>query len=86
MCPFRTAVRWPPRSPDLTTCDFFLWGFIKSKVYETSPTTPDDMRQRIVRAFQEITPEILRNVQNSLQKRFLLCSEQNGQHFEHLMQ
>ena len=19
---------WPPRSPDLTPCDFFLWGFV----------------------------------------------------------
>lgn len=24
---------WPPRSPDLTPLDFFLWGFLKSKVY-----------------------------------------------------
>ena len=24
--------KWPPRSPDLTPCDFFLWGYIKSKV------------------------------------------------------
>ena len=23
---------WPPRSPDLTLLDFFLWGFIKDKV------------------------------------------------------
>ena len=30
------AVEWPPRSPDLTPCDFFLWGHLKSKVY-TSP-------------------------------------------------
>jgi hypothetical protein len=20
---------WPPRSPDLTPCDFFLWGYVK---------------------------------------------------------
>ena len=20
---------WPPRSPDLTPCDFFFWGFVK---------------------------------------------------------
>ena len=26
---------WPPRSPDLTPCDFFLWGNLKSKVYAT---------------------------------------------------
>ena len=23
----------PPRSPDLTPCDYFLWGYLKSKVY-----------------------------------------------------
>ena len=22
---------WPPRSPDLTPCDFFLWGYIKDR-------------------------------------------------------
>jgi hypothetical protein len=24
---------WPPRSPDLTPCDFFLWGYVKDTVY-----------------------------------------------------
>ncbi|GBM20352.1 hypothetical protein AVEN_195900-1 [Araneus ventricosus] len=24
---------WPLRSPDLTPCDFFLWGHVKDKVY-----------------------------------------------------
>ena len=24
-------VEWPPRSPDLTPCDFFLWGYLKGK-------------------------------------------------------
>ena len=24
---------WPPRSSDLTPCDFFLWGFVKQQVY-----------------------------------------------------
>ena len=24
-------VEWPPRSPDLTPCDFFLWRYLKSK-------------------------------------------------------
>ena len=28
----RRAIRgqeWPPRSPDLNPCDFFLWGYLK---------------------------------------------------------
>jgi len=26
-------MRWPPRSPDLTPCDFFFWGFVKDAVF-----------------------------------------------------
>ncbi|UYV66487.1 hypothetical protein LAZ67_4001851 [Cordylochernes scorpioides] len=31
--------QWPPRSPDLTPCDFWQWGYIKSRVYRCRPTT-----------------------------------------------
>ncbi|GBM33600.1 hypothetical protein AVEN_181844-1 [Araneus ventricosus] len=30
---------WPPRSPDLTPMDFFLWRCIKQQVYATRPPT-----------------------------------------------
>jgi hypothetical protein len=23
---------WPPRSSDVTPCDYFLWGYIKNRV------------------------------------------------------
>ena len=26
-------VEWPPRSPDLSMCDFFLWEYPKEKVF-----------------------------------------------------
>ena len=26
---------WPPRSPDITPLDFFLWGYVKDKVFST---------------------------------------------------
>ena len=26
-------MRWPPRSPDLTPCDFFFWRFVKDTVF-----------------------------------------------------
>ena len=28
-------VAWPPRSPDLTPLDYYLWGHMKTLVYET---------------------------------------------------
>jgi len=24
---------WPPHSPDINPCDFFLWGFLKERVF-----------------------------------------------------
>jgi hypothetical protein len=28
----RGNTEWSARSPDLNACDFFLWGYLKSKV------------------------------------------------------
>ena len=40
-----TFCTWPPRSPDLTVCDFFLWGFVKDNVYV--PPLPIHKVQRL---------------------------------------
>jgi len=43
-----TFCTWPPRSPDLTVCDFFLWGFVKGNVYVPPlPKTLPELRERI---------------------------------------
>lgn len=76
---------FPPRSPDLTSMDFFFWGYIKNLVYNTPPTTADDMKIRIEHAFATVTPDILRNVRRSFEKRVRLCIEENGHHIEHLL-
>ena len=39
-------VEWPPRSPDSTPCDFFLWGHLKNEVYKTPPTDLQELRDR----------------------------------------
>jgi hypothetical protein len=27
------CMKWPRQSPDLTPCDFFLWGYVKEQVF-----------------------------------------------------
>ncbi|KMQ83534.1 hypothetical protein RF55_19752 [Lasius niger] len=39
---------WPARSPDLNPIDFFLWGYLKSLVYNTPVENEEDLRNRIV--------------------------------------
>uniref|UniRef100_T1HQ67 Uncharacterized protein n=1 Tax=Rhodnius prolixus TaxID=13249 RepID=T1HQ67_RHOPR len=28
------TIQWPSRSPDLTPTDYFLWGYLKNKVFK----------------------------------------------------
>jgi len=58
---------WPSRSPDLTPCDFLLWGFVTEAVYVPSlPTTLDDLKNRITTAVNSVTQDILLSVWNKL--------------------
>ena len=42
------AVEWPPRSPDLTPCDFCLWGYLKQRVFLPGPPrTIAELEERI---------------------------------------
>ena len=37
-------IDWPPRSSDPNPPDFYLWGYLKSKVYEEDPGTVEDLK------------------------------------------
>ncbi|EZA58427.1 hypothetical protein X777_01497 [Ooceraea biroi] len=38
---------WLPRSPDLSPLDYYFWGYLRSKVYETKLQSIQELRQRI---------------------------------------
>jgi len=40
----------PPRWPDLTLMDFFLWGHIKALIYTSSLDSEEGITVRIVQA------------------------------------
>ena len=40
-------LEWPPRSQDITVPDFFLWGYLKRKVYASKPKTIDELKCNI---------------------------------------
>ncbi|GBN55667.1 hypothetical protein AVEN_211123-2-1, partial [Araneus ventricosus] len=63
------CVEWPPRSPDLKPLDFFLWGYIKQRVYATPPPKLQELRNRITDAYVRASPAMLYNVQREMQSR-----------------
>ena len=79
------AVEWPPRSPDLTPCDFFLWGYFKAKVYTGPPIDLNDLQARIRQevALLANDPMVRRAVQGILQ-RCQTCIDRNGGHVERI--
>ncbi|CAB0042093.1 unnamed protein product, partial [Trichogramma brassicae] len=60
--------KWPPRSPDMTPLDFYLWGRLKDRCYAEPPTTAEDMQQRIIREWRLITPRELQRVRRHFLK------------------
>ena len=54
---------WPAPSPDLTPCDYFLWGYVKDNVFvPPQPVSLPDLKNRITAAVGNITPDLLSRV------------------------
>jgi hypothetical protein len=41
-------ITWPAHSHDILVPDYFLWGYVRSKVYETRPANIADLKQEIL--------------------------------------
>lgn len=84
----RSNLPFPPRSPDLTPCDYFLWGHIKNSLYgfaEDRATNLDELRMKIRNSMQSISPETLANVRRNFYDRLGFCLAVEGGRFEHLI-
>lgn len=79
-------IRWPPRSPCLNPLDYFLWGFLKNEVYSNNlPNSVDEFRERILAAFQKVTPLMVSRATSQITRRINLCIQNEGQHFEQFL-
>ena len=83
---FPSKVDWTPRtirlaarSPDLTPCDFFLWGWAKDQVYRREPRTIDDLEDAIHDVISNVPVEFLRKaVTDEVPRRLQKLIENGG--------
>ena len=55
----RSAISWPARSPVLTPMDFWLWGYLKRRVFSHGrPATPE-LKSRIRAEIANVSEETL---------------------------
>jgi len=76
----RGDIGWPARSPDLTPCDFFLWGYLKAEVYKYRPQTLKALKDAIREEVAAIPPELTNIVMENFRERLRQFITNNGRH------
>ena len=71
----RADVVWPPRSCDLTTLNYYLWGAVKDK-----PKTIDALKDNIRKAIGEIQLHTIDNVLKNWNDCVGYCMANRGSH------
>ena len=81
------CVEWPPRSPDLTPCDFSLWGIIKNCVYVQKLCDINHLKSLIEEELTSLNNnlESCRAICRSVANRCQICINTEGKQFEHLL-
>jgi hypothetical protein len=75
-------IPWPPRSPDITPLDFFLWGYVKGIVYKTPVTSLDELKLRIVAAIETVPLQMLEIAWRETEYRLNILLVKKGEHVE----
>jgi len=82
---YRSYAPFVTRCPDLTPCDYFLWGYVKGKMFVPPQLVSiPDLKNRITAAVEAITPDLLSRVWQELDYRLDVCRVTKGAYIEHL--
>ena len=73
---------WPPRLPDITPLDFFLWRYVKDKVFSAPVPDITDLKTRITDAFATVTEDMLENTWREIDYRLDVLRATKGAHVE----
>lgn len=72
-------VEWPERSPDLSVCDYFLWNYLRKKVFQRRPTNIEELKEIIEDEVISIPVEMCRKASSHFRKRLQKCVEADGE-------
>ena len=68
----------------ISLCNFFLWGFVKGRVFTTLSASMEDLRDRIVDEFANLkeSPEMIERAVMDMRRCIEPCVERGGRHVE----
>lgn len=72
---------WPPRSLDLSLCDFVVvWGYIKATLYTGLIASIEELKAHIEASFDTISDRNREATLNKYEQRLHKCVAVNGEH------
>lgn len=80
----RGPIEWPARSPDLSACDYWLWSYLRLKVYTDGVTFRSirDLKEKITTEIENIPRDMFRRSFRDFEKRCHACLDSDGGLFE----
>lgn len=76
-----TVMDWPPGSPDLNPIER-LWAIIKQKLEDQNPSNLTDLKEKILKIWEEIPYETLESLIQSMPSRIEKCILTEGKTIE----
>ena len=76
---------WPPNSQDLNPIDYKIRGLMQEKFYRTKIRDIEELRARIVNAWDEFDQLVIDAAIGQWRARLEACVEVEGGHFEHAL-
>lgn len=73
---------WPPNSPDLAPCDFFLWGYLKKRLNRKKVTTIDGLKKAIRDELKKVPLDMINRALRSWPKRCRKVYYNKGGHLK----
>jgi len=78
-------VEWPARSPDLSSLDFYFWGYLKERVYRDNPKTIAKLKEAITTEIRSIGPGVNSAVMNSMKECAQICIQSGGRYKKNII-
>jgi len=63
--------------------DYKIWSVIQEKVYKSRINNVDELRSRILKAWDELDQRVIDTAVGQRRTRLRACVKANGAHFEH---
>ena len=67
---------WPPNSPDLNPVDYKIWGIVQERVYRQPISNIDELRERIVAAWEAVDQRVIDAAIRQWRQRLLACQKE----------